>query len=181
MKREIQMMIRSELLIIQTGQSGTSTVKTENINNMYAGMDPIPNRPVTAPYGLSSKAPSGTKQTVARHGTDPANMVILGHRDEDRPTDLDEGESMLYSVGEFKVKCFKDKIQVAKGTEYETIVTGETLVEFLTALITKIIAHTHSGNLGYPTSAPINAAEFTELQAQFLDNFKFLAKTGGRF
>ena len=94
---------------------------------------------------------------------------------------MDEGESVQYSAGGYRVVCKAGEIFVGKGEDLEHMVVGETLKALLISLITHINAHTHLGNLGYPTGVPLNAADFTEDQANFLDNDKILAKDGGRY
>ena len=75
----------------------------------------------------------------------------------------------------------KDSIKFGKDSDFEVVPVGETLKDFLVSLIELIVQHTHLGNLGYPTGVPQNAADFTQLQANNLDNEKILAKDGGRF
>lgn len=181
LRRLIEDIVKQQLNIILTAKTTSSKVKTESISDLFPGMPTISDRPVMAPYGVASKPPMGTKSVVGQHGDFKGNRIVLGHRDEKRPTDLDDGEAMIYSLGKYKVKCFLDKIQIGKDGVYETVVAGETLVDFLTQFIDAFIAHTHIGNLGYPTS-PINenfAAEI--LKANFLTNEKVLGKDGGRF
>lgn len=181
LKRLIQQMIKKELNVILTAQVVSNDHKTETISDHYPGADPIPKVSVMAPYGMVSRAPKGTKSVVARHGNDPANRLVIGHRDETRPKDLDEGEWMAYSIGEMKIKVGKDKIQVGQGDTYEVLPVGEKLAELLGKIIDLLQQHTHIGNLGYPTSAANEAAQIALLKAQYITNEKILAKKGGRF
>lgn len=181
LRRYIEEKIKEHLNIILTAQTDSSKGKTETISNLFPGMPSIPDRPVMAPFGFSSKAPKGTKAMVGQHGDFKGNRVVLGHRDEDRPTGIDEGEAIMYSIGKYHVVCFKDKVQVGVEGDYETMVVGETLIKFLIAFLDEYKAHVHTGNLGYPTGAPLTAAVVDQLKSQYLTNNKILAKKGGRY
>lgn len=181
MMRFVREEIKKQVHIIFTGTAQSAATHTETINDYLPGAPSVTDRPIMHPFGYMSKAPDGTLSVVARQGDHPANMVVLGHRDKGKPTDIDAGESVVYSLGGFKIKFFNDKVQVAKGSDYETIVCGETLIEFLKSFIKHIMEHQHLGNLGFQTSVPLNNPDFESDQANFLDNEKILAKTGGRY
>lgn len=181
MKRLIAQEVRKNLNVILQGSSGANTEQQEDINELFPGMSAIPARPVMHPYGHVSRAPQGTLNVVAKQGEHPGNRMVLGHRDSNKPKDLEEGETMIYSVGDYRVKVSKTKIEVAKGEDYEPVVVGETLRQFLITLVELIIQHTHLGNLGYQTSPPQNFTDFQQAQEQNLDNKKILAEDGGRY
>lgn len=179
-RRFISREIKKQLQIITSGEAGDTTMLTEDIANLYPGMPTITKRPVVHPYGFASRAPKGTLSVTAQQGDHPGNKLTLGHRDKNKPS-IDEGESVQYSLGGYRVVCKNGELFVGKGTDLEHMVVGETLKAFLLALINHIIIHTHLGNLGVETGPPLNAGDFNTDKADFLDNNKILAKDGGRY
>lgn len=180
MKRIIQREIKKQLQIIFSGEAGVSTMLTEDIANLYPGMPTITKRPVVHPYGFASRAPQGTLSVVGQQGDHPGNKLVLGHRDGNKPS-VDEGESVQYSLGGYRVVCKNGELFVGKGTDLEHMVVGETLKSFLLALIQAILDHTHMGNLGYATGPVLDPTELNDAKSDFLDNNKILAKDGGRY
>lgn len=172
--------IKRHMHIITSGSAGATTKNTETINSLYPGMSSFPDRPVSQPYGFVSRAPQGMISVTAQQGEHPGNKMTIGHRDKNAPA-VDEGESRMYSVGGYNIAVKNGEIFVGKGEVLEHMVVGETLRDFLIAVIDAIVIHQHIGNLGVPTGAPTNAATFTNLKAQNLSNDKILAKDGGRF
>lgn len=166
--------------IITGGAAGETTKTTESIQEIYPGHPTIENRPVVHPYGFVSRAKKGTLAVTAQQGSHPGNKMTLGHRNPNAP-DIDEGESAQYSSGGYAVRVYNNQIQVGKNGVYETVVVGETLKAFLITIVDLIVAHTHLGNLGFPTGVPVNAAAFTSAKDESVANDKILAKDGGRF
>lgn len=185
MDSETVSFIRKEIArsinLIFSGTAGATTTHTEDIQEYLPGAATLPDRPIMQPYGFASRAAANTLQVVVQQGSHPANLVVLGHRDKDKPSDLAEGESAQYSSGKYQVRVLKGKIQVGKNGVWETVVVGETLEELLKALIQLIADHQHIGNLGFLTGKPMTEADFLQLKANFLDNDKILSKDGGRF
>lgn len=173
--------IRKQVHIVLSGEAGTNTVESEDIQNLLPGMATLVQRPVMHPYGFASRAPAKTIQVTARQGEHPANRLVLGHRAADRPQDLEPGECAVYSLGKFTLRMKNDKLELGKDGVFEEMVMGQTLKEFLVALVDAILVHTHLGNLGFPTSVPLNSATFTTLKDNNLTNEKILSKDGGRF
>lgn len=176
----IRMEVRRQMNVLLGAKSSGSDGTKESVVDAFPGYGNQPNRPIVAPYGFASRAPDGTKQMTGRVGDDPASRVVLGHMAQDRPA-VDDGEAAIYSSAGYKIRVFKDKIQVAKGGDFETVPVGETLRDFLKALIEIYVAHTHEGNLGYETTPPDNFADAEQLKTENLDNDKILAKDGGRY
>jgi hypothetical protein len=176
--RFIREEIARQVHILFTGTTQGTATHTEDIGEYLPGADTIPERPIMQPFGLASRAPLKTLSVVARQGNHPANMLTLGHRDKNKPDDLGEGEAALYSVGKYQVRIKKNEVQIGKGGAWETQVMGDTLVTLLKAILDHIIIHPHIGNLGFQTSPPQNAADFTQDKTQ-VD--KILAKDGGKF
>lgn len=180
-KRAIRDEVRQQLNVILNASAGANDVQNETISSLFPGSPDITNRPVMHPYGIVSRAVRGTISVVAKVGADIHNRMTLGHRDSKRPTDVEEGETIMYSVGDYRVKVSKTKILVGKGQDYEPVLVGETTRQFLISLVQLIVTHTHMGNLGIETPPPLNATAFVELQAENLDNKKILAQDGGRY
>lgn len=184
MDAETRQFIKEEIArsmnVLLSGESGKTTESVGSIENLYPGMPPLQSRPIMMPYGFASRAPAKTLQVTGRLGSHVGARYILGHWDKERPTDLEDGESSLYCVGGYRVYAKKDRICLGKANgTYETAVLGETLVTLLTAILNAIALHVHTGNLGAPTTPPLNAAAFTQLIVQYLSNGKILAKAGG--
>lgn len=179
--RFIRKEVTKQVFIILSGATKDAAPTTESIESLYPGAPTLTGRPIMRPYGFISIAPDGTIQVTARQGENPGNRVVLGHRAADQPDDLESGESAVFSSGGYECRILNGKIEVGKDGDFETVVVGETLRQFLITLVNAIVAHTHLGNLGYPTGTPINAAQFTAAKADNLDNKKILAEDGGRY
>lgn len=96
--RFIREEIRRQVNIVLPAVAGeTSDVETESIEELFPGMPTITERPVMHPYGFASRAPRGTASVVARVGEHTGNRMVIGHRDKDRPEDLEAGEAALYN------------------------------------------------------------------------------------
>lgn len=186
MDAETRRMIREEIkqqlnIILNAAAGSQNDQQSETISTLFPGSPDIPGRPVMHPFGFVSRAVPGTISVVAKVGADMQNRMTLGHRDFHRPSDLNSGESIVYSIGDYRVKVTNTSILVGKGGVYEPVLVGETTRQFLISLVQLIIVHTHLGNLGIETGPPLNSTDFNQLQSQNLDNSKVLAEDGGRF
>lgn len=180
-RRFIQHEIKRQMQTITSGRAGTNTVTSQDIDDIMPGHPAIQGRPIMHPYGMVSRAPRGTIAVTAQQGEHPGNKLTLGHRDAS-PPDVEVGETAIYSVGKFTVKCAGDQVQVGKDGEYETMVVGDTLKQLLVELITLLTTHTHLVTApGAPSGPPDQAAQFQQLDTDYLSNDKILAKDGGRF
>lgn len=188
-KRYIDQQIAQALNLITSGQTSKAAIHTEDIAALYPGLTTLTARPIMRPYGFVSRAPAGTISVTAQQGSHPGNKMTLGHRDKNAPS-VDVGESRMYSLGGYNIVVKNGEIYLGKGEVLEHMVVGETIKEFLIALVTAIVSHTHTfmylpgpGPTPVPgiTLVPDNAAAFTQAQADYLDNDKILAKDGGRF
>lgn len=196
-RRVIEQEMRKWGRVILSGSAGTNTMISESIDNLYPGMATVPDRPLMHPYGFASRAPRGTIQVTGRQGEHFGNMMVLGHRAADRP-EVAVGESVMYSSDGHKITVKNGSVEilhtsgytmvlsgnaivVGKGGTTETVVVGETMVSFLTTFCNAVIAHTHTGNLGFPTSPPNNAGAMTAALEASITNNKVLCKDGGRF
>lgn len=179
--RFIRKEIQRQVNVILSGKSGNNTIETEDIQEMLPGMSTQPLRPVMHPYGFASRSSPGTVQVTGRMGEHTVNRMVIGHRDANRPTDLDAGESVVYSSGKYQIRVENNQIMVGKDGTYEVVMMGESLQAFLISLLNLIITHRHLGNLGFDTSPPTNASSFLELREDNLDESQMLAKDGGKF
>lgn len=180
-RRFIQEEVKRQLNIIQHGAAAGNTSQTEDIGAAYPGMPTITKRPVMHPYGFVSRAVTGVISVVGQIGADIQNRFTMGHRDAKRPADVQEGETYLYSSTGYQFRIKAGKIEAGKGGHFEPMVLGDKLTALLQALITLIIEHYHMGNLGAPTSKPLNEGDFSALKTSQVDGDKLLVKDGGGF
>lgn len=178
LKRWVRKEIQTQLNIIMSATTGLGeTVEDETISSLYPGSPDIPKRPVMHPYGFASRAPTGTTSVTGKHGADPSNRMVLGHRDANRPTDLEEGESTLYSVAGYEIRAYKDGIRVVKGSKKFALLLGEDIITFLAELIDVLAIHTH----GPPGTPPTNASDITLLKTENLAGSTLLSTEEGGF
>lgn len=177
MQRFIKEQVKRELNIILNGAAGENDSMSETINDLFPGMPGITKRPVMHPFGFVSRATSGVISVVAKIGADIQNRMTIGHRDANRPSDIEEGETCVYSKGGYRMVYHNGKLLIGKGDDLENAVVGDTLNTFLTNFIQLVIEHTHAA----PGTPPTNIASFTQLKTNILDADKILSKDGGRF
>lgn len=174
--------VKRQVQILMSGTSGENTHETESIEQMVPGMPTISKRPIMHPYGFVSRAPRGTVQVVGRMGDHATNRFVMAHRDKDRPSDIEEGESVQYSVGKYQVRVMKDRIQIGKDGEYESIVLGDKLTSLLGDLITELGNHTHTCSVpGGLSTPPFQKPQIDLLKTEQVDGNKLLAEDGGGF
>jgi phage gp45-like len=130
--------IATALQIILSGATAATQVNdvvgTESIDHSPPGMPTIEGRPLAHPYGIVSRAPTGTVQVVAQQGNHPGNRIVLLHRDRNRPSLNAEGEVMLYDKfgnqvwlqdGKIVVKL-DDKLELGQGATKGAARNGDT-------------------------------------------------------
>jgi len=97
-RREIALMAS----IIMHGQTAATQsgdqAGTEDTDKCPPGAPTIEGRGVMHPYGFASRAAKNTVSVVARVGAHPANKLIIGHRDKNRPALANEGDVALYDM-----------------------------------------------------------------------------------
>lgn len=88
-----------------------------------------------------------------------------------------DGKAMVRSKGEATVSS-DAKIKLAKGDKEpdEPFVLGKVFVKFAQELLQALATHTHTGNMGFPTLPPTQAAKFTELMNSPIADEKVLSK-----
>ena len=130
-------------------------------------------------YGLASKPLKGCRAVTLFLGANRENGVVIATDDDSRPADLEDGDVCLYTSQGAKiliknadgkinittdsevnitspvVNAVSDNIKLGSGT-VEKLLKGETFQTFFNA-------HTHTGNLGAPTSTPIVPSDVAQL------------------
>ncbi len=169
--------IRDQLQIILSGNTAATqiddVVGTESIDNSPPGAPTMTKRPVAHPYGVMSRAPKGTVQVVARQGEHPANMIVLSHRDKNRPPLNAEGEVMLYDKfgnqvwmqdGKIVVKL-DDKLELGAGATKQAARKGDTVKVTMTAAniasLAGLLTSSPSGGPLSPTPPGIATLDLT--------------------
>lgn len=178
-KRWVQKEIERSLNIILSAQAGDNTkVETETIDNLFQGMASIKERPVMHPAGFVSRAAKGIFSIVARMGSGPTNRFVLGHRDKNRPKDLEEGEARMYSVAGYQVVVKSDGVfLLGAAKEMTPLILGPQSTQFFSDLIDLIVQHTHAAS-GAP---PSNLIDFQNLDASVIQTDSLLSTQQGGF
>lgn len=160
-KKYIKQEIQKHINIILSGiSSGNTIVDNENIGQLFPGMPNITERPVMHPYGYASRSVNDVIQVTGKQGEHVGNRIILGHRDKNRPKDLAQGESVVYSNGGLKIYLRNNRIQITSENADNPAVLYRELLALLESILTHIINHTHTGNMGLETSTPLNFSDF---------------------
>lgn len=116
-------------------------------------------------------------------------LVALADADEDQsyviarlssaedliPKQAEEGHSILKAISGKKMFLASDTgVFIGKGDPDaeadEPLVLGAVLQTLLSDVLTAIATHTHTGNLGAPTTPPLNAATFTGKKTSPVDD-----------
>lgn len=175
-RRLIETEVKRHLDIILHGSAGTNTQESEDIDSLYPGMGTIVKRPIMHPYGMASRAPKETISVVVKVGDHPGNRMTIGHRDSERPDDIQEGELVLYNELGQRIYLKVGKVLIGSSSADEPAVLGNVLVDMLTDLIgfidsfagtveTGPIAITTTPGNPAPTH-PVVIAALTALRAQ---------------
>ncbi len=177
LKKWVRDEIQRQLVVIQNASAGGSDGQKETIDNLYPGSPSIPERPLMHPFGFVSRATKKVISIVARIGQDPSNRMVLGHRDSNRPANLEEGESAIYSSAGYQIRAMIDGIRLVKGDTRHALLLGDDVITVLASLLDLIIAHTH----GPPGTPPSNAVDFTNLKVENLASTTLLSTKDGGF
>lgn len=116
-RRFIHEEIKKNLNILLFGAAGENNEQVEVIDQMFPGMPGIADRPVISSYGIASRAPKGTISVNARVGDHYGSRVVLGHRDKDKPIDLEEGDVAVYNMGKMQVRLANNRIRIAQSDD----------------------------------------------------------------
>lgn len=154
----------------------------------FANEGEIENLRQMKPFGLASRAPSGTTSIAAPIAGDPTHLIMLSEFDPGNRPDIDEGETALYAMP-LKQTVYLDKqgnINVGSLDSDEPLVLGNVLQSFcdelmdiiktaLQAIVTGPVAITTTPGNPAPTnpvliSALNNAlAQLAVAKSQYVD------------
>lgn len=136
--RLIREEIKKQLNIILTGQSLVSDGTKCNVINMFPGMAPIQKVPIAHPYGFCSSALDGTFTITARVGEHFGARLVIGHKDINRPTDLNPGECVIYSSTGHQIRCTLTGIKIGSASAANPLVLGDILQTYLNSIYASI-------------------------------------------
>lgn len=132
--------------------------------------------------GLFQFPVPGDLVIVAFADADPDQAFImsrLSSKEDTIPETAADGSTVIRSLEEKMLWLTSGtKINLSKGDTppTENLVLGQELKNLLIEILAKLSdlslktsTHTHIGNLGYPTSAPNEAADFVQLKGDFED------------
>lgn len=112
--RYIRLEIEKQMNVILSGVAGNASEQYEDIQQLFPSMATITQRPVMHPFGVSSSAPDGTLQVVAKQGEHVGNRIILGHRDKNKPS-CAPGEVVLYDANGGKIQLRSAGMEFTKN------------------------------------------------------------------
>lgn len=170
----IRMIIKQELasVYMATVQSNQSS---QRVSASRFNTDPgITNMRSIQPFGLSSRAPVGTEALTIPVNHDPTHINLVGHFDKNKP-DMADGETVLYDAFGHVIYLSQSKMQFGSKASAENMVLGQVFKTMMDTLLTAIATHKHVGNLGYETSPPENASDFTTLKSSPIDDNAILS------
>lgn len=170
----VRKILRKELVPTLMGVLVSNQDQLRITMQRFASEGSIPNLRNIQPFGVASRAPAGTALLVSPVGNDPSHLNVIGAFDANRPS-LEDGESMLYDAYGHIVYLSQSKMQFGSKSSSENMVLGQVFKTMMDTLLTAIATHTHIGNLGYQTTPPDNAADFTNLKASPIDDDAILS------
>jgi phage gp45-like len=170
----VRRLIRQELAPILMGSIQSNETVLRSTVQRFATEGQIQNLRSILPYGLSTKAPAQTPGLVVPIASDPTHLNVVGHFDGSRP-DLSDGETILYNSSGQLIYLKEGKIQIGSKASAENLVLGQIFKAFMSQVLELIAQHTHTGNLGYPTSPPTNAADFESKKSSPIDDGAILS------
>ena len=173
-QRLISQTVRQELASILMGKVSSNASQLRSGIQRFGGENEISGLRSVLPYGVSSRAPVGTDCVVMPINHDPTHLNVMGHFDSARPS-LDDGEAALYNEFGQLVYLSNGKIQIGTKSSSQNLVLGQVFKSMMDTLLQAIASHTHTGNLGYATSPPVNAADFNAVKASPIDDNSILS------
>lgn len=160
-KREIAPILMAN--VVENKNQNRSSIKR------FENDGPTTNLRNIQPYGISSRAPAGTQCLTVPVGGNATHLNMVGHFDEGRPV-VPDGSVALYDSTGKQVFVSGGEIHLGSQSASSPVSLGDILQSLLSSMLDEILSHTHTGNLGYPTSAPINGAAFAALKASPVDD-----------
>jgi len=173
--RLIRQVIKQELAPILMGSVVSNESSSRSTIQRFATESPIGNLRSIQPYGVSSRAPAGTQGLIVPVRSDPTHLNLVGHFDEGKPT-TNDGETILYDAYGHVIYLSQTKMQFGSKSSAQNMVLGQIFkTAFAKALLDQLQLETHTGNLGYPTSVPNNAAQYLEIENSPIDDNAILS------
>lgn len=143
----------SNIKIKLSGNQQTDGVKLEGFSEELFEADKYQH------FGFSSKAIKGTTFIPIYLSKNKRNIVTIASKNYKIVLEYNDGETILYSTdaeGIIKTKIYlKNDGTLELNGNTQSIVKGNELLTALQTLISEINSHTHTGNLGSPTSSPL--------------------------
>lgn len=103
----------------------------------------------------------------------------LTSKEDKIPVQAASGDTVIFALTGKKSHLLSDtKVNLGRGGESEpdeNLVLGQVLKEFLSDFLTLFANHTHTGNLGYLTTPPMNASEALALKSSPVENEDILS------
>ena len=136
--RFIREEIKKSMNVVLTGQALLATEQDCSVVNLFPGMQPIEKIPVAHPYGFVSSAIDTTLAVTVRLGEHVGNRLVILHRDTNRPSDINTGETVMYSATGHQVRCELTGIKIGSKNASNPLVLGDILQNYLDAIYTSI-------------------------------------------
>jgi len=169
MIRFIRQVIREEFAPIAMAQIISNADQMRTTFQRTSSDSQFPNARNIQPFGFSSRAPVGTDALSVPIGNNPTHVNVVGHFDANRPA-VSDGEVMIYNEFGQQVYLKDGSVHLGISTAAHPVPLGDVLKTALDNLLIAILAHTHVGNIGYPTGTPINAADFESIKASPIED-----------
>lgn len=172
--RLIREIVRQEIANVTMANVAANSSQTRITAKRFANDGEIQNVRNVQPFGVSSRPTPGMQSLLIPVGGHITNYSAVGQFDEGRPTGTD-GETFLYDAYGHIVYLSQTKMQFGSKASDENMVLGKVFKKLVHDWLTADEAQTHVGNFGYPTSVPVNVADYTALKASPVDDLKVLS------
>jgi hypothetical protein len=173
--RLVRQIIKQELAPILMGVVTSNESQTQSTFQHFSSEAPIGPVRSIQPFGLSSRAPVGTSLLTIPVNADATHQNIVGHFDTAKPTGAD-GETLLYDAFGHVIYMSESQVSLGAKAATQNVVLGQILKTLFDNWLGYDQAQTHTGNLGFPTSPPLNAAQYAAIQASPVDDETMLSE-----
>jgi phage gp45-like len=175
--RFIREEIRKQVNVILMAKAGETTFESEDLQDLFAGMPTITKRPVMQPFGVASRAPTGTRSVIGRVGEHFGARMVLGHQDQAKPDYHSVGETVLYNQFGQAIYLKSGSVHIGKPTTSNPAVVGNETKALFQALIQWILTHTHITTApGSQTTPTFQASDLTSILNNNVENDKILSQ-----
>jgi phage baseplate assembly protein V len=166
LKRKIYLLIGRAILSAVDNGTKTATVQVTGLNG-----ETITGIEVLSPYGFEAYPGQGQAVVLFVNGNRDQGMVLSIHDRENRPTDLEEGESSQYSKFNNYVKCNKNEEVEVNGKDDYAVAFNDLKTEF-NKLKDDYNSHTHIITKVMPGVASITSEVTAAQNSSVIDNCK---------